>query len=221
MNHERILRFRYDETLFEATVTYNDEPFGRVRHDHPIRWNVTLNKPVKMDCGGGCRQISGFSSAMILYSPKGRRQRFVYDDSPDYQPTDDEINIFPQAVRNILYHYYNAEHIEHYASKITALETALDRKYAERLEALRQKRLTLRKRLRAGKIDSKIYQKLSTPIQKAINELDFQISEKKRRFSKRYSDCGRLKKRYRVFDPDLLTEEMIQKMLLSENTPNG
>ena len=221
MNKKRTLRFRHDGTLFEATVTYNDEPFGNVRRNHPVGWNVTLHKPVTMNCGGDYRQITSISAAMMYtYSEKIRRQHFVYDDSPEYRPTEDEINIFSRAVRNILYHYYNAERIEHYADKIAAYEKALDRKYAERLEDLRQQRLALRRRVRSGEIDSKTYQKLYTPIRTVREELKHKIRDAKSDYRRRYFDGGLLKKRYRAFDPDTLSDREIAEMVHRTNDPS-
>jgi len=219
MNKERTLRFRHDGTLFEAVVTYNDEPFGNVRRNHSVGWNVTLHKPVTMNCGGDYRQITSISAAMIYaYSDKFHRKHFFYDDSPDYRPTEDEINIFPLAVRNILYHYYNAERIKHYADKIAAYEKMLDRKYADQLEDLRQQRLALRRRVRSGEIDSKTHQKLYTPIREAIDDLKYRISMKKQRYASRYFDCCRLKKPYRVFDPDTLSDREIAQMVRKDNS---
>ena len=79
MNQERTLRFRHDGTLFEATVTYNDEPFGNIRRNHPVGWSVTLHKPVKINCGGDLRQINNMFSGMLYASPKGRRHYFDGD----------------------------------------------------------------------------------------------------------------------------------------------
>ena len=198
------LKFQYNGIDFEATVRYNDVPFGDLRHSkEPIFFRVQLRKPITLDCGGESVRIGGMSSAMMLSSPSVRRRHYVYDEKAESKKNEEEINIYPRAVAKILYHYFNREKIDYYQKKILRFNADIDAKYEAKLEALRAERRALRRKMREGKIDSQTYQKRYRPIRLKKEDLEYRISELKSNYRKRYFNCCELKKKYRVDVPGM------------------
>ncbi len=212
MIHTQQLTFHYNGIDFEASVRYNDAPFGDRRYSkEPIFFNVQLLKPISMDCEGEFVK-AGSMSAMMLLSTSIRNYHYVYDNKSKSKNSDNEINIYPKAVKKILYHYFNREKIDYYNEKISRFCRAIDVKYEANLEALREERRVIRQKMREGIIDSKIYQKLYRPIRLKKDDLEYKIIELKSNYRKRYFSCCELKKRYWVD---------IEKFTKHCNTPLG
>jgi len=203
MIHTQQLTFHHNGIDFEASVRYNDAPFGDRRYSkEPIFFNVQLLKPLALNCGGEFIKIGGMSSMMLL-STSVRNHHYIYDDKSKSKKNDDEINIYPRAVAKILYHYFNREKIDYYHEKILCFHTSIDAKYEADLEALREERRVIRREMREGIIDSKTYQKLYRPIRLKKDDLEYKIFELKSNYRRRYFNCCELKKRYRVDVPEL------------------
>ncbi len=203
MIHKKQLRFSFDGTDFEAEITYEDREF-RTLSSNPdsIFYRVVLQKPREMNCGGEFRRISSISAAMLVATKFGK-QHFGYMEGDRDMIDENSINIYPRAVKKILYQYFNEEKIEYYHKKITHFNEAIDTKYEAALQAVRAKRIALRKRMRAAEIDSKAYQKLYTPIRLEKDHIESRVFWAKLRYRNRYFDCCELKKKYRVDVPEL------------------
>jgi len=150
MIHTKQLTFHYNGIDFEASVRYNDAPFGDRRYSkEPIFFNVQLLKPISMDCEGEFVK-AGSMSAMMLLSTSIRNYHYVYDNKSKSKNSDNEINIYPKAVKKILYHYFNREKIDYYNEKISRFCRAIDVKYEANLEALREERRVIRQKLKSN-----------------------------------------------------------------------
>ena len=197
MIHAQQLIFHYNGIDFEAAVRYNDAQFGDLLHgEEPIFFNVRLLRPVSLNCGGESVKTGGMLLMMLLGAV--RKRRFVYDEKLETKENGEQVNIYPKAIAKILYHYFNRERIDFYHGKISRFCTAIDAKYEAGLEALRAERQALRREMRGGRIDSKVYQKLYRPIRLKKDDLEHRISELKSRYRRRYFECCELKRAYRV-----------------------
>ena len=202
MIYTKTLHFTYQETDFEAVVTYSDEPFRKsIQNIFSVFWDVKLFKPEVLSCGGKMYQENGMMSLMLFISKAGDRH-FIYEPDPNYEEEEDEVNIYSSVINKILYCYFNKERIDFYKKKVKCYHEAIDTKYAVKLEALRQKKLRYRKQMREGKITPKEYQKLYTPVRKEKEALDLEKFIKKDAYEKRYFKCCELKPKYRVFKPE-------------------
>ena len=202
MIHTETLEFTYNNTDFEATVTYNDEPFrnGRSGKLFSIFWDVELHRPEALSCAGAVRQANSISSFMLFKTKAGDRH-FIYDSDPAYEEKEDEVNIYARVINKILYCYFNKEKIAHYKQKVNSYEEAIDKKFELKLETLQQQKLTYRKQMKAGEITPKEYQRLYTPIRKEKEALELEMFVKKDAYKRRYFDCCELRSRFRVFKP--------------------
>jgi len=199
MIHTEQLHFSYENTDFEATVTYSDLPLRASSRDRSsVFWNVTLHTPEHLECGGEVKHLQGM--ARMILSTKAGNRHFVYVPDPDYEEKEDETNIFPKAVEKILYCYFNKERIAYYREKIKCFNEAIGKKYAPLIEAQREKRRALRKKMRAGEITTDQYQKLYRPIRLEKERLEMKLYWTKHLYERRYFECCELKERYRVFD---------------------
>jgi len=199
MIHTEQLRFSYENTDFEATVTYSDLPLRASSRDQgSVFWNVTLHTPEHFECGGEVKHLQGM--ARMILNTKAGNQHFVYVSDPDYEEKEDETNIFPKAVEKILYCYFNQERISYYREKIKCFNEAIEKKYALLIEAQREKRRALRKKMRAGEITTDQYQKLYRPIRLEKERLEMKLYWTKHLYERRYFECCELKERYRVFN---------------------
>jgi len=202
MIHTELLRFNYENTDFEATVTYSDLPFRESRRDFTASfWNVKLHKPEALECGGEVKRINN-GMTMMLYATKAGDQHFVYVPDPDYEEREDETNIFPKAVEKILYCYFNKARIAYYREKIKCFNEAIEKKYAPLIEAQRAKRRALRKKMSAGEITTDQYQKLYRPIRLEKEALESKVFWAKEHYRRRYFECCELKGHYRVFQAE-------------------
>ncbi len=191
MIHTKALKFRYEGIDFEATVTYSDVDFT---HEKAF-YNVALHKPVEMKCGGEQKILRG----MILMCFQNKKiPHYVYDETSDGL-NESEINVYPKAIEKILYSYFNRDQIAYYRKQVKQFKEAVDAKYMPQLESIRAEKLALRKKLRAGEIDSKTYQKLYKPIRLRMEEVKYRVSRLKTSYESRYFQCCELKEKYRVF----------------------
>ncbi|NOR56617.1 MAG: hypothetical protein GQ531_10495 [Sulfurovum sp.] len=199
MIHTKELRFNYDHIDFEASVTYSDLPFSQsIRDMTSVFYDVKLLKPKVLECGGEVKQIQGIAG-MMIYAKQANDRQYSYIEENQNKVYDKSINVYPLAVRKILYSYFNQEKIAEYTLKVTLFNEAIDKKYALKLEMLREEKLLLKKRLRLTEINSQAYQKLYTPIRKKKEEIAFNISHLKYRFKLRYFQCCELRPKYCTF----------------------
>jgi hypothetical protein len=193
------LRFHYANIDFEATVRYSDLRYRETRYDKASSfWEVKLHKPEILECEGERRCINGLSSYWLASTRAGDR-RFTYVPDPDYKEEEYETNVFPLAIEKILYCYFNRDKIDYYMKKVELFNEKLDKRYAPLIEEQREKRLSLRRKMRAGEITPKQYQKLYKPIRLKKGELESKVFWTKKSFKDRYFKCTELKNRYRDF----------------------
>lgn len=198
MIHTQQLAFHHNGIDFEASVRYSDVHFGDLLHGKdPVFYNVKLLKPLSLNCGGESVKLGGMSSLMLL-NTSVRNRHYVYDDKSKSKNSDDEINIYPRAIEKILYYYFNHEKIAYYNEKISRFSAAITAKYEPDIEVFRAERRVIRRQMREGIIDSKIYQKLYRPIRIKKDDLEYKILQLKSNYRQRYFDCCKLKERYRV-----------------------
>lgn len=145
---------------------------------------------------GEVKRISGISS-MLLYR-KMKQKNYVYIEDSAYKE-EDYVNVYPKAIEKILYSYFNKDQITHYGQKLSVLEEAVDKKFEGDLLRLQEEKLALKKELKSGKIDSKMYQKRYTPIRVKKEELERRMFRIKHDYKRRYFQCCELNARYRVF----------------------
>jgi len=200
MIHTEQLRFSYEKIDFEATVTYSDLRFRESRRDAAaVFWNVTLQNPEVLECGGEVKRIESIS-ALRLAATKAGERHFVYVPDRDYQEKEEEINLFPKAVEKILYCYFNKARIAHYREKINCFNAAIEKKYTPLIEVQRAKRRALRQKMRVGEITADQYQKLYRPTRLEKERLEMKLYWTKHLYERRYFECCELKERYRVFN---------------------
>jgi hypothetical protein len=215
MIHTEQLRFSYENTDFEATVTYSDLPLRASSRDRSsVFWNVTLHTPEHLECGGEVKYLQGM--ARMILSTKAGNRHFVYVPDPDYEEKEDETNIFPTALETILYCYFNKERIAYYREKIKCFNEAIEKKYALLIEAQREKRRTLRKKMRAGEITTDQYQKLYRPIRLEKERLEMKLYWTKHLYERRYFECCELKERYQFLQTRHKAVEALSILLMKE-----
>ena len=201
MIQSKNLQFSYNDIDFEATVTFNDLSFRNVRSSETsIFYDVKLTKPEMLECGGEVLNITGIMSLM-LFLKKTPDRHYIYKEDMDLVKEGDNINVYPKAIAKIIYAYFNKEKITHYRQKIKKFNDAVENKYALTLSVLREEKLALRKQVRSGEIDSKVYQKHYTPIRLKKEEIELKIFRVKDNYKRRYFECCELKHHYRTVLP--------------------
>lgn len=199
MIHTENLQFSYSDIAFQATVTYSVAPFSNILEDcRSVFYDVKLFKPEVLECGGEVVTINGCINVLNFMSGVVDRQ-YVYREDIDYEE-ESRVNIYPQAMEKVLYAYFNKEQIYHYKKKIYMFENAVDKKYAPNLQEIQKEKFALKKQLKSGVIDSKVYQKCYREIRLKKEEVEFKISVRKHRYKKRYFECCELKPRFRSFE---------------------
>lgn len=182
---------------FEATATYSDVPFSSgFKENETAFYNVDLHEPEALACGGNVKRISGISSLLLYREKKQINYDYVEDSAYKEEGC---VNIYPKAIEKILYSYFNKDQITHYREKVSLLEEAVDRKFEGDLLRLREEKLALKKELKSGEIDSKMYQKCYTPIRVKKEELERRMFRIKHDCERRYFQCCELNVRYRIF----------------------
>ena len=197
MIHTKNLQFNYNDIDFQAMVTYSDAPFrSTLKDSSSVFYDVKLHKPEALECGGEVVTVRGGISFM-LFMKKAEDRQYIYMEDMDYEE-ENKVNVYPKAVKKILYAYFNKDLIAHYKQKISLLENALDKKYEQALLGLQKKKLALRKEMKSGEIDSKVYQKRYKPIRLKNEEIEFKIFRCKHNYERRYFQCCELRPRYRA-----------------------
>jgi len=197
MIHKKELRFSFDDVQFEAVVSYSDERFENFLYKKDsIFWSVKLNKPEALECGGEVFSVNGGIGRMMLSKTNLKNRRYTYNEDKNYQEKD-KINIYPLAIEQVIYIYFNNELIDEYHQKIEIFRKAVDIKYDAALKELEKEKRELRKLLKSGVIDSKEYQKRYKPIRLKKDDIRCKIFFLKENYHKRYFECCKLKKRYR------------------------
>jgi len=205
MIHTKKLQFTYNHINFESSVTYSDLPFSQSKIDAITAfYDVKLLKPKVLECGGEVKQINGVMS-MMIYAKQAKDRHYDYSEDRDVKEDEKIVNVYPLAVRKILYSYFNKDSIIYYKQKIDLFNEAVDKKYALLLSALKEDKLLLKKRLKSNEINSKGYQKLYTPIRLNKEEIEFKIFRIKKHYAKRYFLCCELRSKYCTFKTDKLS----------------
>ncbi len=203
MIHTKELQFNHNGIDFKATVTYSDKAFSAITHaDETAFYHVQLHTPIEMDCGGAVKTINGMMSYMLFQ--KMKEWHYVYNEK-DEALNEGDTNVYTEAIRKILYSYYNREVIAKYKKQVKDFENAVDLKFASVLEALKEKKHLLKKRLRSSEIDSKAYQKRLKPIRLEKEETEHKVWYLKHQYEKRYFECCELKQYYRIVKADKVT----------------
>ena len=201
MIQSKKLQFSYNDIEFEATVTFNDASFGNAcSSGTSIFYDVKLTKPEVLECGGEVPNISGMMSLM-MFSKKIPDRRYIYKEDMDLFKDGECINVYPKAIAKIVYAYFNKEKITYYRQKIKKFNDAVENKYVLPLSILREEKLALRKQVRSGEIDSKVYQKRYRPIRLKKEEIELKIFRIQASYKRRYFECCELKHRYRTILP--------------------
>jgi len=197
MIYKKELKFSFKEIMFEAVVSYSDERFENFLYKKDsVFWNVKLNKPEVLECGGEVFSVNGMMGRMMLSKSDMKNQQYTYNKDKNYQEKN-RINIYPKAIEKVIYMYFNKEIIEEYKQKIELFGRTVEAKYEDKIKKLEKQKRELKKLLKSGAIDSKEYQKQYTPIRLKKDDLRYRISSLKHNYYKRYFECCELKKRYR------------------------
>ena len=197
MIHKKEFQFEHEGITFHALVTYNDALYGKMR-DEFIYYRVKLLQPIELDCGGGI--ASAYLSNPLLFhmNEDAKRRHYVFNEEGQ-EDKDNEVNVYPKAIKRILYAYYNRDEIAYYKEKVAKFKEKMDLKFTPALEMCNEEKRLLKKKMKEGEITPKEYQKLYTPIRKKKEEIEFRIFMLKHNYENRYFQCCDLKEKYRSY----------------------
>jgi len=200
MIHKKAFKFTYQDTVFEATVTYEDMEFGeRFKKPLSIYYRVQLHEPLELNCGGAfAGEAKGFAMQTLL-QPEIKKNRFGFIEDESIRKEGTLINVYPLAVEKILYRYFNKKEITYYEQKVQCFEEAIDAKYMHELKRVDEEKKELKEKMKSRQIDPKEYQKLYTPIRIESETLSTEQTRRKSKFKDHYFKCCELKVKYRSF----------------------
>ncbi len=197
MIHTRKLKFKYNNIDFEAKVTYSDEVHkSAFKKSENIFYSILLVKPIVLNCGGETVSVRNWMTAMSLANGVCGKEKYFYEEDKNLRLFENKINIYPIAVKNIIYYYFNRDKIKYYHAKIDKIRLEIDHKYNEQFKDFSESKKDLKRELKSEIIDAKSYQKQLTLIYKNKSDLKLKVLELKEKIYKKYFDCGILRDRY-------------------------